>query len=68
MAYGKLLRILTVRRMPTPAKITFAGGNACYINISVELEQICTEAYQASTRFKNRRESLQNVDGWIKPF
>src|SRR6267154_4264176 len=33
MAYGKSLRILTERRMPTPAKITFAGGNACYINM-----------------------------------
>jgi hypothetical protein len=68
MAFGKLLRILTERRMPTPAKITFAGGNACYINERVELEQICPEAYHASTRFKNRRESLQNVYGWIEPF
>ena len=60
--------MLTERRMPTPAKITFAGGKACYKNMSVELEQICPETYEASTRFKNGRESLQNVHGWIKPF
>ena len=35
---------------------------------SVEFEEICPEAYEASTRFKNGRESLQNIHGWIKPF
>jgi hypothetical protein len=35
---------------------------------NVVLEEICPETYHASTRFKNRRESLQNVHGWIKPF
>jgi hypothetical protein len=68
MANGKLLRMLTERRTPTPAKTTFAGGNACEINMSVELEQIYTGAYQASTGFKSGRESLQNVHGWIEPF
>jgi hypothetical protein len=66
--YGNLFGILTERRTPTPAKITFAGGNACYKNMCVELEQICPEAYQGSTRLKNGRESLQNVHCWIKPF
>ncbi|KAI0271996.1 hypothetical protein BGY98DRAFT_936844 [Russula aff. rugulosa BPL654] len=29
---------------------------------------MCPKAYQASTRLKNGRESLQNVHCWIKPF
>ena len=39
MAYEKLCRILTESRIPTPAKIAFAGGKACYKNMSVELEK-----------------------------
>ena len=37
MAYGKLSRIviLTERRIPTPANITFAGANACYTYMRV---------------------------------
>ena len=34
----------------------------------VELEKMCPKAYQASTRLKNGRESLQNVHCWIEPF
>ena len=69
IAYGKLLRILTERRMPNPAKMTFAGGNACNINMSMRTPtRICGETYQASTRFKNRGEGLQDIHSWVKQF
>ena len=48
--------------------MTFAGGNACYINMRVWNSNKCPEAYQASTRCKNGGESVQNVHGWVKPF
>ena len=68
MAHGNISRILTERRTPMPAKTTFAGGKACYIKMSVWNSNKCPEAYQASTGLKNGRESLQDIDGWIKPF
>jgi hypothetical protein len=68
MAYGKLLS--THRKEDADAGKDYIRGWESLLHKyeGSELEQLCPEAYHASTRFKNGRESLQNVHGRIKPF
>lgn len=69
MGHAKLSRAHTERRTPIPAKITFAGGNSCHIDIRVESRRSALfGAYQANSCSKRCRECMKDVHGWIKPF
>ncbi len=50
-----------------PAKIAFAGENACRIGIRARSPDRQTDTYKANTFAKRRRKGIQNVDGWVKP-
>ena len=60
--------IRTKRRTPTPAKITFAGENACQINMRKQTQtSSCLGTYQAHALSKSRREGIEDVHGGIEP-
>jgi hypothetical protein len=59
----------TKRRIPTPAKITFAGDNTYKINMGVSSPTSRRrEAHQANTLSKSRREGIEYINGGVEPF
>jgi hypothetical protein len=68
IGHTKIRRIQTERRTPIPANMTLAGENTFQKNMRLQiLVRLCPEAYQTNTRCNRRRESVDDVDGWIEP-
>ena len=59
--------ILTERRTPTPANITFAGENAYQIYESADNTSSCSETYQANTFSKSIGEGTKNIHCRVEP-
>ena len=61
--------IRTRRRIPTPAKIAFAGENTCKISIRMVIsDTLISRAYQVNTFTEGLRESIKDLYSWIQPF
>ena len=61
--------IRTERRIPTPAKMTFAGKNTWKISMRYSSQSNShLKTYQTNTLAKCLRECIQDIHGWIEPF
>ena len=61
-------RIRTERRTPTPAKITFAGENACEMDMKEWISDwYIPETYQADTLSKSFRKGVQDSHSRVNP-